>query len=503
MAHDGQLSIGIVGAGISGIAAAYRLSRAFPLASIVVFEASDDVGGTWRANTYPGAACDVASHFYSLSFALNPAWSEGWASGAEIQKYLRGVAASTGVRAMVRFRSRVRAAAWHDAAREWRLAVVEEAAGAPAAPSARAYTHACRVLVLAPGALCAPAAAAFPGRESFRGAVMHTAAWRPDVPLAGRRVVVVGTGASAAQVVPAVAPVAARLTLLQRTPAWVVPRGNFKWSAWARAAFRYVPLLMAAYRVFKWLQHDVRYYAFIRPAHGCLRRAARRAAEAHLARGVPDDAALRRALTPRYEMGCKRVLVSDDLYPALARENVALVPSALARFSPTGVVCADGTAVDADVVVLATGFDVAASYPGLPVTGRAGFDLAAAWARAGGPEAYLGVAVAGAPNAFLLVGPNSGLGHSSIIAMIECQVHFVERCLRELARRRAATIEVRAGAHAAYNARVQRDLEGTAWTGCASWYNDGGRKNSTMWPWTVTAYWLATRAPAFDDFVFA
>ncbi len=480
------MTIAIVGGGISGIAACFRAREAFPAADIVVFEKGDAIGGTWHVNSYPGAACDVRSHFYSLSFALNPQWSKGWSSQAEIQAYLLKAAEETGVIRHVKLRHKVEKAAWDGSASVWRLTVTNLATG-------RSFAHVARFLLAAPGALCAPAVADYPGQESFKGDVFHTAAWRHDLSLTGKRVAVIGTGASAAQVVPAIIDEVAALVLVQRTPAWIVPRGQFTYTPFERRLFAALPFLMWLYRSFMWYQHDLRFFAFIRVPKWWkgLGKIAAALARRTMTKAIVDPV-LRDVLTPRYAMGCKRVLVSDDFYPALARPHATVVPAALVRFTPTGIVTADGSSHAVDAVVLATGFDVAASFPGIPFTGKDGYSLQKAWEE-GGPVAYMGVAALHCPNLFFLVGPNTGLGHSSIIGMIEAQVDYIVAAMRHVVRTGKRSMTVKDDAHDAYNARLQADLEGTSWGGCKSWYNGQGKRNSTLWPHTLTAYWAMMR----------
>ena len=492
---DSTATIAIMGAGVSGICMAYDLlkRKSGPLAraKIVIFEAEPDLGGTWYKNTYPGAACDVMSHFYSYSFALNPNWSEGWSPQSEIKDYLSHCADSFGVTPLVRFSHRITSARWDADAAVWRISVVDG--------SSNESVWAASFFVAAPGALCAPATVDVPGAASFRGHVWHSAKWRHDIPLAGKHVACIGTGASAAQVVPAIAPAVGSLLVVQRTPAWVVPRRNFRYSSTAKFAFAWIPGCMLLYRLFLFCLQDLRFFAFIKPVWG-LNKAATALARRHLRKQVADPA-LREALTPHYPIGCKRVVISDDLYPTLARSNVSLVPSALTSFTSTGIVTADGKEHAVDVVIMCNGFDVARSFPGVPFYGEGGVSLAERWAAASGPTAYLGVAVPSFPNLFLLVGPNTGLGHSSIITMIEAQAAYIIQCIERTAGAGPrASITVCKEPHDAYNAQLQADLAGRVWAGCKSWYNQQGIKNATMWPHTVTKYLWIMRTPAWEHY---
>lgn len=484
----------VLGAGISGLCAAQKIKREFPNAELVVFESLPQLGGTWYVNTYPGAACDIMSHFYSLCFELNPSWSQAWSSQGEIHAYLVHAATKHGLTRHIRFNSRVEEGRWNAATKMWDLRVKDTAGGGT-------HVFSANFLFAGPGALCEPSAPSIPGLDAFTGgggALFHSARWDHSVSLEGKTVAVVGTGASAAQIAPAIVDKVAHMYLLQRTPAWVMPRGNYAYSALAKWLFATLPFLISLYRTCLWYMHDVRFFAFIHP-QPVLKGVAVGMARAHLESEVADPA-LRAALTPHYPLGCKRVVVSDDFYRALTRPNAALIPSALQRFTKTGIVCADGRAVSVDAVVLATGFDVAKSFPGIPFFGEGGYSLAKKWAQ-DGPEAYYGVLAPSMPNLFFLVGPNTGLGHSSIIAMIDCQVHYAVECIKGLRAGGAATVQVRQDASDTYNARIQTRLANRVWTGCASWYNGQGTKNVTLWPDTVTQYWWSTRTPDWKDLI--
>ena len=469
-------TIAIMGAGFSGLAMAHYLRQTLPHAVITIFEAADDVGGTWYKNTYPGAYCDVMSHVYSFSFAPNPRWSEAWSSQAEIHAYLANTAAAQHITPLIRFGHRITSARWDAGASRWRISLSQRSASAGAPPIESVWEAA--FFIAAPGALAVPHTCDVPGVETFRGAVWHSAQWRHDVPLAGKRVAVVGTGASAAQIIPAIAPTVSALTVVQRTPAWVIPRRSFRYPEWVKTAFAYVPLLMWLYRCVLFFTFDARFYAFIQPLCG-MGRAVEKLGRVHLKRHVKDPV-LREALMPHYALGCKRIVLSDDLYPALTRPNVTLVPSALTRFTPTGIVTADGGQHDVDVVVLANGFDVARSFPGVPFFGEGGVSLEAQWASTAGPTAYYGVTIPAFPNLYLLVGPNTGLGHNSIIAMIEAQAAYIAQCVERTVALGgdggAATMAVKPSVCDAYNARLQEALTHRVWAGCASWYNAYGGK---------------------------
>jgi len=488
----------VVGGGVSGLCVASRLvarrGRGV-LPALVVLDREAEVGGTWAAAAgYPGAACDVPSHLYAFSFALNPHWSRTFSKAAEIRAYLARVAAETGLAPgspSLRTGVNVDSASWDARAGLWRVSAHSVVSGARLEVTAR-------FLVSAVGALYVPQVPAIPGIGDFAGAAFHAARWRSDVPTEGRRVAVVGVGASAVQVVPELAKTAAHLSVFQRTPSWIIARRDRPSSAWARWLFSVCPPLLWAWNMSVFVQLDLTFHVLIRPAWSFLRPYAINLARRHLHRAVPPGA-LRDALTPHYEMGCKRVLLTNEFYPALTRPNVALVTSPIERITPRGLLTADGAEHAVDVLVFATGFDVIGSVSALPVLGAGGKDLRAQLR--GDGESYLGVAVSDFPNFFMCLGPNTGLGHNSIIAMVECQVRLMLQLMeRAEAAGPTAAIAPRAAAQGAVSARTQEALKGTVWGACRSWYNQQGTRNVSMWPWTVTSYWWRTLWPRGADF---
>lgn len=455
--------VAIVGAGFGGLGASIVLGRA-GVRDVVVLERGDDVGGVWRDNTYPGCACDVQSHLYELSFAPNPDWTRRYPRQPEIQAYLRRVARDFGVAPRIRLRTVVRESRWDAAASRWRI-------------STSGGDLTADWLVSATGGLSEPQVPDLPGRDTFTGPAFHSAQWRHDVALAGRRVVVVGTGASAVQFVPELQRVAAHVTVLQRSAPWVVPRRDRPIPAAWRAAYRALPALARLRRLGVWAQREVQGNVL---RHLGLNAVIERYVRWVLRRAVPDPA-LRARLTPPFRLGCKRILLSDDWYPALQRPNVTVAPAA-AEVRPDGVVDAEGTFHRADVLIWGTGFHVTDVPAAARVHGRDGRSLAEAWA--GSPTAHLGTMVAGFPNLFLLQGPNTGLGHTSVLLMIEGQLAFVADALRWAEAHGARTIEPTPGAQAAFVAEMDRRLATTVWNrgGCRSWYLDATGRNSTLWP---------------------
>ncbi|MBE7247575.1 MAG: NAD(P)/FAD-dependent oxidoreductase, partial [Actinomycetospora chiangmaiensis] len=394
------LAVLIVGAGFSGLAMAIRCRQA-GIGPLQVIEKGDGVGGTWHDNTYPGEACDIPSHLYSLSFAPKADWSRMYAPQAEILAYLRETAERHGLMPLIRLGTAFTAATWDEGRALWR---VETDRGPILA----------RAIVSGMGGLHHPAFPDIPGREAFAGKAFHTAAWNHDVDLTGKRVGVIGTGASAIQVVPELAKIAAHLTLFQRTPPWIMPKHDHAIPERARRRYRRLPLARQLERARLFWLHEVRaFLGFTKVSK--LTRQAEALARHHLAKAVPDRT-LRAKLTPNYRLGCKRVLISDDYYPTLQRPNVTLETDGIARITEGGVVTEAGRIHDLDVIVYATGFDVTATFARMNLVGRGGLRLTEAWAS--GMGAYQGITVAGFPNYFMLLGPNSGLGHNSVVSMI-------------------------------------------------------------------------------------
>ncbi len=471
-----DVDVAVVGAGFAGIGTALRLARR-GRESFVVLERGDDVGGTWRDNTYPGVACDVPSQLYSFSFAPSARWTHVFAPGHEVQEYLRACARE--VAAHLRLRTEVLQARWDAAGSRWHLVTSTGPVRA-------------RVLVLAAGRLTEPRLPDLPGLAGFDGPVFHTARWDHGVDPAGRRVAVVGTGASAVQVVPRLAERAAALTVFQRSAPWVVPRGDRAYSPAERAAFAADPGRAAAERaeVFAQMEQGIEARRAVPAAVAALRGRAL----AHLAAQVADPA-LRAALTPDYEVGCKRVLLSDEFYPALQRPGVALVPAALERLEGRTAVGADGSRHEVDVLVLATGFSSTRQPYARRVVGRTG-TLEQAWSA--GMVSHASTVVHGFPNAFVLDGPNASLGHNSAVHVIESQIGYLLGALDHLART-GGVLEVGAGAQAAYTADIDRMARDSVWLrgGCSSWYVDARSGRLTLL-WPDTAEEFRRRNGTFD-----
>lgn len=475
-----SVQILIVGAGFAGLAAAATVLRDDPNADVLIIERAGEVGGTWRDNTYPGCACDVPTSLYSFSFAPSAKWSHTFARQPEIYRYLNAVVDDTGLRRRLATGCALLSAKWDAAHQTWQ---VQTSSGDLTA----------RVLVAATGALSTPKLPDVAGLNTFTGKVFHSATWDHDHDLTGDRVAVVGTGASAVQFVPEIADRAAHLTVFQRTPAWVMPRLDRTLAAFEKTLYRRIPLVQKAVRATVYGYREV-YLALL--AHlTWLLPIVKLVAKIQLRRQVPDRA-LREVLTPDFTIGCKRILLTNDWLPTLARPDVSVVTSALTEVTETGVRDGTGTLHGVDTIIFATGFTPTEPPVAHLLTGVDGTTLAEDWS--GSPSAHLGITVAGFPNLFLMYGPNTNLGHSSIVYMLESQATYLAAALRTMRTEGLASVDVRREAQASYNAWVNDALSGTVWNsgGCSSWYLDSQGRNSVMWP-TFTFRFRA-RTKTFD-----
>ncbi len=478
----------IVGAGFSGLCMAIQL-RQSGTDSFLVIEKADDIGGTWWFNTYPGCACDIPSHLYSFSFDRNPGWSRMFAAQPEILDYLRASAKRHGIMAHVRLRTVLQKAVWDETAAVWHATMAD------------GLTIDARVVVSGMGALHVPCYPEITGLERFAGSAFHTAAWDRNVNLEGRKVAVIGTGASAAQVVPAIAEQAGRLYVFQRTPAWLLPRPDHPISDRWKKRFRRIPGATWLFRQFLFWRLEMQVFGFL--GNLWMRKQGEKIARRHLERQVLDPV-LRTALTPAYQFGCKRVLISSDFYPALSRPNVELVPESIAEIREHNIITRDGTERAVDVIVYATGFRVTELFFGVHIRGRGGIEIHDAWRER--ITAYLGITVSGFPNFFILLGPNTGLGHNSVVLMIEAQVRYVMRCLKIMRRRGQRVMEVREASQQTFVQQIRRRLAGTVWEtgGCRSWYQDPNTGESpVIWPGSVLAYRRRTSAVVQEDYDFS
>lgn len=453
----------VIGAGFAGLCAAIRLKQAGY--DFAVLEQAPSVGGTWWWNTYPGIACDIPAHFYCFSFAPNPDWSAAYPPGPEIQRYLEDVTDRFGLREAIRFETRVTRCAWEAERKAWRVETGD------------AETLRARHLVQATGGLHQPNLPDIPGRDGFKGPVLHTARWDHSIDFDGRRVAIVGSAASAIQLAPALARAGAQVSLFQRTANYITERGNHDYGPRAQALFRRFPWLMGLWRGYLRQRLDTVVYPIVRRAGG-FGRFVRGLVLKGMKRRISDPD-LQAALTPPYALGCKRMLISDDFYPALENGDVRLVASGVERIDGDTIVACDGTRVEADILVFATGYDIGAQLRALPVAGRNGRLLQDAWSDIA--QAHRGTAVAGFPNYWIVTGPNTGVGTTSVIFMIETHVDYI---LRAMTQAGSGAIEVKPEAQATYNASIQSRLADTVWAtgGCDSWYKRPDGRIETLYP---------------------
>jgi cation diffusion facilitator CzcD-associated flavoprotein CzcO len=469
---DGSYEIVVIGTGFAGLGMGVRL-REMGRTDFVILEQADAVGGTWRDNQYPGAACDIQSPLYSFSFMQNPRWSRMYAQQREILAYLNQVTDAYGLRPHIRFGSCVRRAHWNDRRVRWELELAD----------GRCLTG--TVLIAGTGGLSQPALPVIPGQDSYQGAVFHTARWNGDFDLAGKSVAVIGTGASAIQVVPAIAPEVASLKLFQRTPPWIIPKPDRAFGPLERQLYAALPSVQRLARSKIYWELEVRVLAFLNPK---LMPYAQQTALEYLEHQVQDPE-LRAKLTPDYAFGCKRILLSNDYYPALQRGNVELVTEAIERLDARGVITRDGVSRPVDAIVYATGFLVGDVWkPSFEIHGAGGRALHEAWKD--GAEAYLGTSVAGFPNFFLITGPNTGIGHNSLVLMIEAHIQYIAGALQVMRERRLASVDVKRAVQDAFNRRLHAKLSRTIWAtgGCKSWYQTSAGKIVALWPGSTRTF---------------
>jgi cation diffusion facilitator CzcD-associated flavoprotein CzcO len=475
--HD--FPIAIIGAGFGGIGAAIQLLRN-GIRSFTIFERAGEIGGTWRDNTYPGAACDVPSHVYSLSFEPNPGWSRAFAESGEIQAYLLSLVEKWGLRAHLRLGTEIGEARWDEAAGAWTLVTAAD------------ESFVARVVISAVGGLVDPAWPDIKGLQGFGGELFHTARWNHDYDLAGRRVGVVGTGASAVQVVPSIAREVERLVVFQRTPAWVMPKHDRVYAESTRRFLARHPLALRASRALQYWASEV-FGPLVFLDAPRLKRLPEAASRKHLERSVADPV-LREKLTPQFQFGCKRILISDDYWSTFERPNVELVTEPIEEIRRAGVATRDGRLHELDALVLATGFALGLASAPFRVTGRAGLSLDEAWRN--GAEAYKGLAIAGFPNWFMLMGPNTGPGHTSVLVFTEAQIQHAMQAIRSMIAENLHSVEVRRDVMDRYNRGIQRRMRHMVWSsGCHSWYLSPDGSNHALYPGFAAEY--AVRARRF------
>jgi cation diffusion facilitator CzcD-associated flavoprotein CzcO len=470
----------IAGAGFSGLATAIRLKQ-HGKDDFLVLERAEDVGGVWRLNTYPGCTCDVPSHLYSLSFAPNPEWTHTYSPQPEIRDYVRRIADGFGLRPHIRTGVGVESATWSEEERRWTIATT-------------AGDFSASVFVSAVGPLTEPNLPDVPGLEEFEGKVMHSARWDHGYDLARKRVASIGTGASAIQYVPEIVDDVEQLYVFQRTPPWVMPHGNRAITDFERALYRRVPVAQQLVRRGVYASRELLVLGMAKDPRllGLLEKVSR----AHMRKSISDPELLRR-VTPDYTVGCKRIVPSNRWYPALGKPNVELVTGGLSEVRGSTVVASNGIAREVDAIILGTGYHVTDIPFANHVRGRDGVLLQDVWE--GRPRAYLGTSIPGFPNFFMLLGPNTGLGHSSMLYMIESQIDHVLAAIAAMDGADATFIEVREEIHEAYNRDIDTRMRGTVWEigGCSSFYIDRTGRNATLWPdWTWRFRRLARRSPA-------
>ena len=465
--NDTVVDVAVVGAGFSGIGMATALRKAG--ADFIVLEKAAEVGGTWRDNVYPGCACDVNSHLYSFSFSPNAHWTRLFSTQPEIFQYLKGTVDRADLRRHMRFQAEVARADWLEPSKRWSIALKD---------GSRIDA---RIVVWATGALHVPSFAGVAGRERFVGPAFHSAQWRDDVDLSGKRVAVVGTGASAIQIVPEIVDKVARLTLYQRTPPWVVPKPDRPTRGWERWLFHHVPLAQRLLRGMIWSVDDFKATTLVN--NSPLLARAEQAVRAQIGKKIRDPE-LRRKLIPDFRLGCKRVLISNDYYPALNKANVEVVTSPIETITEGGVQTARGEDPH-DVIIYCTGYKPWSQTA--EIAGRRNAQLSKAWGRS--PKAYLGLATAGFPNLFFLMGPNTALGSGSIIYMVEAQIRYVMRLLAKMKQKSVEVVEMRPEVEDAFDADLQSRIGKAVWgSGCASWYKSTDGRNGAIWPGSSGQY---------------
>ncbi|GAA6159555.1 NAD(P)/FAD-dependent oxidoreductase [Ruegeria sp. HU-ET01832] len=460
----------IIGAGFSGLIMAIE-ARKRGITDIAILEKAGDIGGTWRENTYPGVACDVPSHLYSMATHLNPDWSRAYAGGAEIQAYLRKVAQDESLYDLCHFHQQLKSARWDGA--QWQVETED------------GQHWSSRILVSAIGALHVPSIPDIPGADSFTGPSFHSAQWNHDVSLSGKRIAVIGTGASAVQFVPEIAKMAGHVTIYQRSAPYVLPRPDGPIAPWVRRLYQRVPILPKLRRKLIYMVFEYRHRVF-RGEKGAVNFAMKMWRSAmEKAISDPDE---RAKLTPNYQIGCKRILSSNDWYPTLARSNVSVVPQGVTSIEGDQITAADGSQSQADILIWGTGFHVTDMVEYLNISGDDGVSLRDAWAD--GMKANLGTAIAGFPNFFILLGPHTGLGHNSVVLMIEAQVRHIGRVLDEMQRDGLQVVTPDPEKQAAFNQEMQNRHTDSVWQagGCTSWYQDAQGRNTTLWPGTVSEF---------------
>ncbi|WP_052962700.1 flavin-containing monooxygenase [Pseudomonas fluorescens] len=463
----------IIGTGFSGLGMAINLKKT-GRNDFVVLEKASDVGGCWRDNTYPGCGCDIPSHLYSFSFEQIPDWTRKYPPQKEIHEYLRNCATKHGINSHIRFNSTVQRLVYLDAERVWQVEIEN------------GTVLLARFVMIGKGPLHVPSIPNLPGLQSFTGKVFHSSNWDHSYDLRGKKVASIGTGASAIQYIPKIAPLVSELTVFQRSPAWILPRPDSKISRTMQALFARYPALQNIYRKSLFWRHEIRLKA-MKEGSFVNRIALKRATK--LIEQQVTSAQKREKLTPSYVLGCKRILISNNFYPAMDRPNVDLIASGVSEVTEHCVVAADGTRKEVDAIIFGTGFEVTDAIvpPGF-IIGPSGEDLGERWLKKG-TTAFRGVSISGMPNLFFLVGPNSGLGHNSMVLMIEAQIRYILDCLDHMQKHGLKNLAVREQAAKEFTSHMQEYLKDSVWlAGCTSWYLDKNGANLALWPTSVATY---------------
>ncbi|MBB5855811.1 flavin-containing monooxygenase [Amycolatopsis umgeniensis] len=478
----GETSVLIVGTGFGGVGTAIELKRA-GFDDFTILESADEPGGVWRENTYPGAGCDIPSPLYSFSYEPNPDWPKRFSLQPDIHSYLKRVVRRYGLEPHIRFGTRVTGASFDEGRGLW---LVETAGD---------ETFEANVFVPAVGQLSRPVQPDIPGQDGFEGPSFHSARWDHDVDLRGKKVAVIGTGASAIQFVPEVQRQAGELTVFQRTAPYIMAKRDTRYRRWQQRLFRHLPATQLLGRLRIFLLAEYATYAMTK--HPLLAKVFE-LRTGQLRRRHIKDRALREKLTPDYPLGCKRILFTNEYLPALAQHNVAVETRRISAITPSGVLTEDGVEHEADVIVYGTGFAATDFLGELEVEGLGGRSLSDAWK--GGARAYLGMTVPGFPNLFCVYGPNTNLGAGSIIYMIERQARYIRQAVEHLARPEVSYMDVVPEVEQRYDEEVQRRLGGSVWSACASWYRQENGRVSTNWPGLVTEYDRRTKTLDLGDY---
>ncbi|KAI8141360.1 putative flavin-binding monooxygenase [Fennellomyces sp. T-0311] len=487
-----ELSVAIIGTGFSGICAGIQLKRQLGIKA-QIFEISPEVGGTWHVNVYPGAECDIPSHLYSFSFEQNPSWSKHYSSQREIYKYLQGVAKKHNLYEQIKFETEVVRAEWKEQQHKWFL---QWCSTQDHTQTGSGYFD---VVISGVGGLRIPK---IPKEfKEFAGPVVHTTWWDSSIDYTNKRIAVVGSGASAVQVVPELQKIAAHVYNYQRTPAWCNDRDQYSYSRLLKFIFKWVPFVMRLYRIYMYFSHEYFfiYFKYHKQLGGLVKKAFTKSMSDRLtAAGRPD---LIPILVPDYPVGCKRITKHEHYLEALAKPNVTVIPSAVRGVNGRTIVDKNGNETEVDILVLATGFHVDNAFGNLNIYGKNNVRIRDHWKK-NYSKTYKSVAVNGFPNFFMLLGPSSGLGHNSIVSIIEIQTNYVIKCIKRLTRKDIAAIEPKDEAQEAFVAKVQKGFDGTVWKGgCDSWYQNQNGEIYTLWHSTITAFWWELRSPNFRDFI--